>query len=43
MKVTKTNYNMYEIETDEYHECYLNVQSLYENMIVVLNTICSKR
>lgn len=43
MKVTKTNYNMYEVETVEYHECYSNVQSLYENMIVILNAICSNR
>lgn len=39
MQVTKTRYEMYEIVSAEYHECYSTPQSLYERISVLLNAI----
>ncbi|OZU88669.1 hypothetical protein CIL03_10290 [Virgibacillus indicus] len=39
IQITKTRYEMYEIVSDEYHECYSSPQSLYERISALLNAI----
>lgn len=43
IQITKTRYEMYEIVSDEYHECYSSPQSLYERISALLNAISLRR
>jgi len=39
LKISKTRYQMYEIVSAEFHECYSSSQSLYERINALLNDI----
>lgn len=39
MQIVKTKYGLYEIVSDECHECYSTPQTLYERVSDVLNAI----
>ncbi len=43
LKILKTRYGMYEIISDEYHECYSFPQPLYERINAILNDISIER
>ncbi|WP_077706750.1 hypothetical protein [Virgibacillus dokdonensis] len=43
LKVTKNRYGMYEIVSDEQHECYSSPQSLYDRISALLNAISHRR